>query len=117
MTPGTFGPYVLAALPYAGAEALRILAWCIAFTVPAAAAVWLLAGARRLAGPSTPGIRHLFRVTGEVDAAHLPVRRPQCPRCTSGDNNLPCGCDTDCYAAVCLGWLDDETRMALRGER
>lgn len=32
MTPGTFGPYILTALPYAGAEALRIAIWCIAIT-------------------------------------------------------------------------------------
>lgn len=74
--PPGFGAYVLAALPYAGMEALRIAGWCAAVVVPAAAGVWLLARARRLARPSTPGIRHLHRTAANADDRHAPVTRP-----------------------------------------
>lgn len=122
MTPGTFGPYVLAALPYAGAEALRILAWCTAVTVPAAAAWWLLARAHRLAKPSTPGIRRLHRAAADADDRHAPVTRemdlaglasaPQheyalrCRWCHPGGQYLKpgetCQCGHFCGAANCL---------------
>ena len=73
--PADFGGYVIGALPYAGAEALRIAAWCIAFVAPVAAACWLLGRARRLARPSTPGIRHLHRAAANADDRHAPVTR------------------------------------------
>ena len=74
--PADYGPFILGALPYAGAEALRIAAWCIAFVAPVAAACWLLGRARRLARPSTPGIRHLHRAAANADDRHAPVTRP-----------------------------------------
>ena len=83
--PADLGAYVLAALPYAGMEALRIAGWCIAAVAPAAAGVWLLARARRMARRlgglmddvdgqgGIPGHGRLRKVTGDVDREHLPV--------------------------------------------
>jgi hypothetical protein len=85
--PADFGAYVLAALPYAGMEALRIAGWCTAVVAPAAAGVWLLARAHRMARRvgglmdagdgqgGIPGRGHLRKVTGDVDREHLPVTR------------------------------------------
>jgi hypothetical protein len=79
--PADFGAYVLAALPYAGMEALRIAGWCIAAVAPAAAGVWLLARARRLGGlmddgdgqGGIPGRGRLRRAVADADRKHLPV--------------------------------------------
>jgi hypothetical protein len=79
--PADFVAYVLAALPYAGMEALRIAGWCIAAVAPAAAGAWLLARARRLGGlmddgdgqGGIPGRGRLRRAVADADRKHLPV--------------------------------------------
>ena len=75
--------YVLAALPYAGMEALRI-AGLIAIPFAVILAVIFIARHRRALAAlmddgdgqgGIPGHGHLRKVTGDVDREHLPVTR------------------------------------------
>jgi hypothetical protein len=50
-------------------------------------------------------------------AARHAAERRHCDRCRAGNAKLPCGCSGDCRAPACLGWLDEDRRAMLRGDR
>ena len=122
--PADFGPFILGALPYAGAEALRIAAWCTVAVVLATVAVisghragLLLARriyARRVAryGQGVPPIaRRLNQADAQTEAISMRdiVVRPQledicpqfCDNLAEVGDPASCGCAGACGRSWC----------------